>query len=464
MNMASSKVLFIIKSKSKLQFQFLILHSCLLLSLSYTTNNGFHSIDLESLSHSSSCNHHPSTGKPSKPPTPSTIQVYTPCPPLPLTADDARVRSIQAKVRRATTSDAFNDVKATLPAHLGIGNYAVTVSLGTPPKSLSLNFDTGSDLTWTQCQPCSGSCYPQDDPIFDPSSSTTYSKIQCAAPQCSTLRLSPGVFATCAVTDCNYRLQYGDRSTSAGEFSKDTLTLTPDDTVPDFLFGCGQENRGLFVKSAGLLGLGRDAISIVSQTEKKYGKYFSYCLPSTPSSTGHLTFGKTGSPSSGVAFAPFANSRGTSFYFLDITGISVAGQELSIDRTIFTTAGNLIDSGTVITRLPATAYGALSQAFQEGMTSYPRAPPTTLLDTCYDLSNFTTVTLPRIAFTFAGNLKVNLDFYQMLSIHSIQQVCLAFAANQNDQDVGIFGNIQQRGLEVVYDVAGGNIGLGPGGC
>ncbi|KAH7839161.1 hypothetical protein Vadar_000605 [Vaccinium darrowii] len=59
----------------------------------------------------------------------------------------------------------------------------------------------------------------------------------------------------------------------------ETLTLTPFDVFPNFTFGGGVDNGGLFGGSAGLLGLGRNPVSLVGQTASKYGNYFSYCLP-----------------------------------------------------------------------------------------------------------------------------------------------------------------------------------------
>ncbi|MCI21757.1 protein ASPARTIC PROTEASE IN GUARD CELL 2-like, partial [Trifolium medium] len=52
----------------------------------------------------------------------------------------------------------------------------------------------------------------------------------------------------------------------------------------------------------------------------------------------------------------------------------------------------------------------------------------------------------------------------ILYAESSEQVCLAFAANEDDSDITIFGNVQQRTLKVVYDVGGGKIGFGSNGC
>ncbi|CAA3000251.1 Protein ASPARTIC PROTEASE IN GUARD CELL 2 [Olea europaea subsp. europaea] len=386
-----------------------------------------------------------------------------------LSQDQSRVDSIQFKINQNVDIDKINDKQATLPSQsgqsLGSGNYIVSLGLGTPKKSLSLVFDTGSDLTWTQCQPCAGSCYTQKDPIFNPTESTSYSDVSCSSTQCSQLSSATGNDPSCINQTCMYTMQYGDQSFTKGFFSKDTLTISPSDVVPNFYFGCGQNNDGLFGNTSGVLGLGQDALSIVSQTVQKYGKYFSYCLPSSSSSsTGHLTFGNS-EVSSNVKFTPFASSKGTSFYFVNILGISVGATQLAISPSVFKTTGTIIDSGTVITRLPPAAYSALRTEFKKQMSKYPSAPPNdSLLDTCYDLSKYTTITIPKIGFTFDGNVKVDIVASGILYTIDSSRVCLAFAGNSDASDVGILGNIQQATFEVVYDVAGGKLGFGPGEC
>lgn len=383
-----------------------------------------------------------------------------------LSYDESRVNSINARLNSNPTATKIKDTKADLPVQpgstLGSGNYLVSVSLGTPKKTLSLIFDTGSDLTWTQCQPCARSCYKQQDPIFDPKSSTSYSNISCSSPACSQLTSATGNNPGCNSGTCIYGIQYGDQSFSLGFLSKDTLTISSD-VFPSFQFGCGQNNQGLFGRTAGLIGLGRDPLSIVSQTASKYGKYFSYCLPSTSSSTGHLTLGKNG-VSANVKFTPFDSSQGNAFYFITILAISVGGRQLAVGQSVFRTGGTIIDSGTVITRLPPAAYAALSAAFKQRMQKYPAAPAYSILDTCYDFSNYTTVSVPIVSFTFGGGVKLDLSASGILVAVSGTQACLAFAGNGDASDVGIFGNTQQTSFEVVYDVAGGKLGFGGVGC
>ncbi|KAL7165890.1 hypothetical protein ACSBR2_036707 [Camellia fascicularis] len=370
-----------------------------------TRQNDYHTIHISSILPASVCNS--STNGHSKKATLKVVHKHGPCSHLSL--DKANVPNVtqilsegQSRVNlihfRLSSNSAQNNIlkssKATLPvnsgASIGTGNFVVTVGLGTPKKDLTLVFDTGSDLTWTQCQPCLGSCYQQEEPIFNPNESTTYKNISCNSAECTQLTSDAGgVMKRCSNSSiCIYGIGYVDQSYSIGFFSKDTLTWTPTDVLPNFRFGCGQSNDGLFGGAAGLLGFGRNQLSVVSQTSSMYQKYFSYCLPSASSSTGHLTFGK-GGPSSAL-------NRWT---------------ETIHRKSVFKTTTSIIDSGTVITSLPPAIYSALRTAFRRKMTNYPMTK-----------------------------------------------------GNSNASDVGIFGNNQQKTLEVAYDVTGGKLGLGTGGC
>ncbi|GAB2276679.1 hypothetical protein Dimus_011395 [Dionaea muscipula] len=133
---------------------------------------------------------------------------------------------------------------------------------------------------------------------------------------------------------------------------------------------------------------------------------------------------------------------------------------LSISPSVFSTAGTIIDSGTVITRLPPAAYTALRSTFKQLMSQYPSAPPISILDTCYDFSSYTNISVPKISLLFSGGAQWNLPIQGILDGSSISQVCLAFASN----NIGILGNTQQQTFNVIYDVAGGKLGFSPGGC
>lgn len=448
-------------------------------------SNNLHLVHLRSLLPSSSCSF--STKGPKRKASLEVVHKHGPCSQHDgkakatatphsdiLNLDKERVKYIHSRVSKELGQAQDVGVKeldsASLPAKsgslIGSGNYFVVVGLGTPKRELSLIFDTGSDLTWTQCEPCARSCYDQQDAIFDPSKSTSYSNITCTSPLCTQLSSATGNDPGCSASTkaCIYGIQYGDQSFSVGYFSRERLSVTATDVVDNFLFGCGQNNQGLFGGSAGLIGLGRHPISLVQQTASKYGKIFSYCLPSSSSSVGHLTFGPA-TRGSYLKYTPFSTiSRSSSFYGIDIAAVSVGGTRLPVSSSTFSAGGTIIDSGTVITRLPPTAYAALRAAFRRGMAKYPTAPELSILDTCYDLSGYKVVAIPKIDFSFAGGVQIELSPTGILYVAGAKQACLAFAPNGDDSDITIFGNVQQRTLEVVYDVGGGKIGFGVNGC
>lgn len=166
-----------------------------------------------------------------------------------------------------------------------------------------------------------------------------------------------------------------------------------------------------------------------------------------------------------ITYTPLlSSSSGPSFYFIDLQGMTVGGQKLSISPTVFSQGGVLIDSGTVITRLPPDAYSALQTAFSKAMSQYPKAPALSILDTCYDLSNYTTVTIPKIGLQFGGKAEIVLPASGIFYVKGLSQVCLAFAGNTDATDVAILGNVQQLTFDIVYDVAAGKLGFGSGGC
>lgn len=64
------------------------------------------------------------------------------------------------------------------------------------------------------------------------------------------------------------------------------------------------------------------------------------------------------------------------------------------------------------------------------MTKYQRAPAISLLDTSYDFGNLATATIPTVAFTFAGNARVDLEPSGILIAVSSSSARLAFARNR----------------------------------
>ncbi|XP_039795656.1 aspartyl protease family protein At5g10770-like [Panicum virgatum] len=371
-------------------------------------------------------------------------------------------------LRRIAGASATNAARASngvrMPAHwatatLGTNNYVVTVGLGTPARYFTVEFDTGSDLSWVQCKPCKD-CYEQNDPLFDPAKSPTFSTVPCGARECR--ELHPQSQSCSPDNRCRFECAYADGSQTDGDLARDTLTLTPSDAIRGFVFGCGHQNSGFFGTEDGLIGLGRKSVSLSSQAAGRYGPGFSYCLPSLSSGTGYLALG--GGAPANAQFTPMVPSRALpSLYFLRLTGIMVAGKAVKVPA-----ASMLIDSGTQLTSLPDGTFAALWSAFARLMTGrYRRAPGLSFLDTCYNFTGHAALQVPSVALVFAGGATVNLDVSGVLVKLGSDEpnvACLAFTSSGDDTPTGILGNQQQKTFAVVYDVANQRVGFGAKGC
>ncbi|XP_066394531.1 aspartyl protease family protein At5g10770-like [Miscanthus floridulus] len=383
-----------------------------------------------------------------------------------LRRDQDRVDAIRRKgaaVTAASKSKGGMSLLANWGKSLGTNNYVTSLRLGTPATDLLVELDTGSTQSWVQCKPCAG-CYEQHDPVFDPTRSATYSAIPCGARECQELSSSS---RNCSSDNkkCPYEVSYGDDSYTVGDLARDTLTLslTPADTVLGFVFGCGHSNAGTFGEIDGLLGLGRGKASLPSQVAARYGAGFSYCLPSSSSAAGYLSFGGAAAPAN-AQFTEMVTGQDPTSYYLNLTGIMVAGRAIKVPPSVFATAaGTIIDSGTAFSRLPPRAYAALRSSFRSAMGRYryKRAPSSTIFDTCYDFTGHETVQIPSVALVFADGATVHLHPSGVLyTWNDVSQTCLAFVPNQE----GILGNTQQRTLAVIYDVGNQKIGFGAKGC
>ncbi|CAL5050555.1 unnamed protein product [Urochloa decumbens] len=378
-----------------------------------------------------------------------------------------RLRADTIRKRLNGTAGANKPGGVTVPTALGSSldtlEYVVTVGLGTPAVTQTVQIDTGSDVTWVQCRPCPGkACHPQKDKLFNPAMSTTYSAVRCGSAACNGLG-GPDFYGNgCSKRrrECQYIVKYGDGSNTTGTYSSDKLSLTPKFAVDHFQFGCSHAEQLLTDKADGLMGLGGGAQSLVSQTETKA---FSYCLPPAESYSGFLRLGVPRAAASRFAVTPMYRSKNVDTYYLVVLqGIAVAGRRLRVPPSAFA-AGAAMDSGTVITQLPPTAYRALRAAFIKEMRMYPRvAPPSgSILDTCFNLTDVDDVKVPSVSLVFERGATVELDRSSGIMLDG----CLAFAAAGNDDSVlGIIGNVQQRTLEVFYDIAGGGVGFRAGAC
>ncbi|XP_050227156.1 aspartyl protease family protein At5g10770-like [Mercurialis annua] len=395
-----------------------------------------------------------------------------------LSRDEIHVKSIRSRLEKKGVEGAsvsrhksghllepnLANIPLTPGLSIGSGNYYVKLGLGSPPKYYSMIIDTGSSLSWLQCKPCFVYCHTQVDPLFEPSASKTYKTLSCSTSECSLVKAATLNDPLCTASGaCVYTASYGDSSYSMGYLSQDVLSLTPSQTLPRFTYGCGQDNEGLFGRAAGIIGLARDKLSMLGQLSLKYEYAFSYCLPTatSTSSGGFLSIGKI-SPSS-YKFTPMIkNPQNPSLYLLRLAAITVAGRPLGVAAGGYQ-APTIIDSGTVITRLPISIYTPLKQAFVKIMSrTHAQAPAYSILDACFkgSLKSMSAAT-PAIRLVFQGGADLSLEGPNILIEVDNGVTCLAFTSSNR---IAIIGNHQQQTYNIAYDVSASTIGFAPGGC
>ncbi|CAM0148904.1 unnamed protein product [Urochloa decumbens] len=333
----------------------------------------------------------------------------------------------------------------TTASQLGI-HPAATVGGGVGTGTLlpgviqTVVLDTASDVPWVQCVPCPiPPCHPQTDTFYDPTNSGSYAAFTCSSAACRQL----GPYANgCFNNQCQYKVTYPDGSAAATptKAAASASTARP----PESWRSAAARSRSSPRPPPPSAGPSPTA---------------SRPRPAT-SATSSLAPGVASSTSRYVVTPLLRDNRSpATFYRVLLRAITVAGRRIDLPAVSITGGGAaVLDSRTVITRLPPAAYAAVRAAFMDGMRAYRPAAPKGSLDTCYDFRGVRSVKLPRVALVFDGGV-VELDPSGILF-----DDCLAFAANRDDRMPVILGNVQQQTIEVLYDVDGGAVGFRRNAC
>ncbi|XP_004512945.1 protein ASPARTIC PROTEASE IN GUARD CELL 1 [Cicer arietinum] len=389
-----------------------------------------------------------------------------------LARDSARVNSLNTKLQLALNNIKKSDLHPTqtelqqldlsTPVSSGTGQgsgeYFTRLGVGQPEKPYYMVLDTGSDVNWIQCKPCSD-CYQQSDPIYDPTTSSTYGPLTCEAQQCQALEIS-----ACRNGKCLYQVSYGDGSFTVGEFVTETVSFGSG-SVNRVAIGCGHDNEGLFVGAAGLLGLGGGALSLTSQIK---ASSFSYCLVDRDSAKSSTLEFNSARPSDSVTAPMLKNQKLDTFYYVQLTGMSVGGEMVNVPPEIFETdqstgGGVIIDSGTAVTRLQSQAYESVRDAFKRLTQNLRSAEGVAIFDTCYDLSSLRSVRVPTVSFHFGNDRVWDLPAKNyLIPVDSDGTFCFAFAPTSSS--LSIIGNVQQQGTRVSFDIANSLVGFSPNKC
>ncbi|BBG98583.1 Eukaryotic aspartyl protease family protein [Prunus dulcis] len=359
-----------------------------------------------------------------------------------------------------STSSSDHNLGATSPIHAGQGEFLMKLSIGTPAETYNAILDTGSDLIWTQCKPCKD-CYDQPSPIFDPKSPQHSQSYHVKA---SSVKHYPHKHAPTTLVN--------------GILATETFTFG-DVSIPKIGFGCGKDNQGGgFNQGAGLVGLGRGTLSLVSQLKEPK---FSYCLASVDDtkSSSTLLMGSvanldnTTSKHADIKTTPLIKSPNpdqSTFYYLGLEGISVGDTRLPIKKDTFAlgddgNGGLIIDSGTTLTYIEEGAFDLLKTEFTSQIKlAETDATDTVGLDVCFKLpedDGSGKVEVPKLVFHFKNaDLELPAENY-IIADTDVGVLCLAMGSASG---MSVFGNYQQQNLLVYHDLVKETISFVPTKC
>uniref|UniRef100_A0A7N0UQA0 Peptidase A1 domain-containing protein n=1 Tax=Kalanchoe fedtschenkoi TaxID=63787 RepID=A0A7N0UQA0_KALFE len=394
--------------------------------------------------------------------------------------------------KRNETSFHLKAIRPSFDIDLQQSAFIVKVSLGTfssrssSHKSYYLDFDTGSELTWLQCEDCKKhphQCYRQIEPPYPNSKSSSYRPLPCDQHRLCI----PG---KCIGNSCSYHVNYAGASNSIGILAKEMFafpsTSGHNENVP-LVFGCGIDNKGSYLqdedlKVAGIFGMGWGPRSFVTQVHSVSHGKFSYCFPSIHQAVQGLpVFLRLGSDI--PLYSTLPSTRLMSYepeqsYYVNLLDMSINNVRLNIPSAYFRKGGHniggcIFDTGTTITHVSRQAYQMLKQAVERHIarteTSLVKVGAMLGYDLCYSRRKPVVGhrNLPSVTFHFDGNadlvVKPETSFYiNSQNIH-YEYICLAMIPCDGDR-ITIIGSYTQANQFFVYDIPSKRLHFGSRDC
>ncbi|XP_048318526.2 aspartic proteinase nepenthesin-2 [Ziziphus jujuba] len=352
---------------------------------------------------------------------------------------------------------ATDDTRADVFAEDSSTQFMANFSFGDPAVAHLLTMDTGSNLLWIQCLPCT-KCFGQSSPLFDPSKSSTFTALPCSSPSCTVLQPEHKYDLS---DNCKFSHGYLDGTLANGLLGTEMLTFeTSDDglsTINDVVFGRAHNNDGFNGQPSGILGLGPPNLSLATKLASK----FSYCIANIRDpnySYNQLILGD------GEKFEGDSTPLEVfnELYYLNLEYISVGGKKLDIDPETFRRkpsgdGGTVIDSGMTLSFVAKAGYEALSGEVEKLMDGFVKRVMETDIPTalCYkgvisrDLVGFL-----EVSFGFSGGAELSMGTESLFEEYGEGEFCMAVHESMSKSDLTVVGIMAQQGYNVAYDGVG----------
>ncbi|CAM6048421.1 unnamed protein product [Sphagnum compactum] len=351
------------------------------------------------------------------------------------------------------------------------GLYYTEIQLGTPPQSFYVQMDTGSDLLWIDCSPCSG-C-PQTSTLqiplstYSQSSSSTSEQIGCSDAFCVTASNElDGGSLTCT-SDCPFDALYGDGSTASGYFVSDLLTYTEISNsstnstgsgATRVSFGCGDSRTGNLRTTQdavdGLIGFGQSSISVLSQLAANgtTPNIFAHCLQGDSNASSTLVIGEITEP--GIVYTSMVPN--STHYAAILLNIAVQGANISSSPILTNSTGAelqvIFDSGTTLAYLVEPFYTEFMTAVSKNLSFLT---PLQLHKNPCGFVVGTSYTFPNLTLYFeGGTMELGSDSYleQATDGSNNNYYCPVWQPSSGDAATdSLLGDIVLQNQIIVYD-------------
>ncbi|RWR90256.1 aspartic proteinase Asp1-like protein [Cinnamomum micranthum f. kanehirae] len=249
---------------------------------------------------------------------------------------------------------------ASASVHLS-GLFYVTLYIGNPPKPYYLDVDTGSDLTWVQCDAPCRNCFPGPHQLYKPKKEKL---VYCEDPLCTSIHTIRKHTCGSPHEQCDYLIAYADQGSSLGVLVKDAFNLSFANgslLQPHLAFGCGYDQQVPSINSPaptdGVLGLGYGKSTIISQLQD-FGltrNVIGHCF--SGQGGGYLFFGDSLVPYSSVTWTPMIRNPSLKYYSPGSANLLFGNQPMDLKglQVVF-------DSGSSYTYFVTQAYEAFIYA------------------------------------------------------------------------------------------------------
>ncbi|XP_073120034.1 aspartyl protease APCB1 [Henckelia pumila] len=358
------------------------------------------------------------------------------------------------------------------------GLYYTYLLIGNPPRPYFLDLDTGSDLTWIQCDaPCT-SCAKGAHPFYKPAKANI---IPHRDSYCVEVQGNQRTKHCDTCHQCDYEIEYADHSSSLGVLARDELNLNMANgslASSKVVFGCAYDQQGLLLntlgKTDGILGLSKAKISLPSQLARQgiIKNVIGHCLATSDSGGGYLFFGDDFVPHQQISWVPMLHSNSLNAYQTEIVKISYGRRQIEFGNVGNEQGSLVFDTGSTYTYFTEEAYNDLVSILDDiSSESLVRNMSDSFLPVCWqanaplrsveDIAQFfKPLNLQFRSNWWAVTKKLQIPPEGYLVKHSNGNVCLGILNGRklHDGSTFILGDISMRGRLFVYDNVNEKIG------